>query len=169
LGPAQSYFTQHLPHPPFYFDLLDFVEGRLEAVAYIGGRPVARHGVATPGECTRLEIVVDDNGTYARENEPDVLFAHARLSDANGMLCVREDAVITFTISGATLLGPLAVEAEAGIASVVVRLSPGTTAFTLTASAPIHRNVESAILAWTMQPRISQDDSPAFAPPGLRQ
>ncbi len=146
--PAQSHFTQHLPHPPFYFDLPSFTPGRLEAVAYLGGQPVATHVVATPGEFARLEIVIDDLGTHAHAGEPDLLFVHARLCDAGGTLCVRENPAVAFTIGGASIVGPATVEAEAGIASVVVHLPAGTSHFTVTAFAPANTPVHSLPVEW---------------------
>ncbi len=148
--PAQTALTQHLPHPPFYFDLPAFVPGKLEATGYIGGQPQATQLVATPGTFARLELVVDELGVHPRADEPDVLFVHARLCDAAGTLCVQETTPISFTVHGATLLGPATV--EAGVASIVVRVPAGAAAFTVTACATATTQVGPATLRWPAKP-----------------
>lgn len=132
--PTHSHFTRNLPHPPFYFDLPRFTPGSLEAVGYIGGLPATTHVVRTPENFSRLEIVVDDLGLHPQPDDADVLFVHARLCDANGTLCIEEHSAITFAVEGAVLLGPAVVQAEAGVASIVVRLPAGTRDLAVTAT-----------------------------------
>ncbi len=136
-APSRSWMAQHLPHPPFVFDLPRFVPGTLEAVALIGGRRVARHAVSTPGEAREIELVVDDAGIPCEPAMPDLLVAHARVVDASGVLCVDDSRTIAFVVTGgARVLGPLVVEAEAGIASIVLRVPAGGRGFRLRAQHP---------------------------------
>jgi len=147
-APLQSSFTQHLAHPPFSFDLSCFEPGTLEAIGYIDGEPIASHVVATPKAFARLELSVDSLGINAGEGESDVLFVHASLVDANGTLCVQATDTITFAVDGVSLIGPNMLVPEAGIASTVVRLSPGTTQFSVIASAPASSPVKPITCHW---------------------
>jgi beta-galactosidase len=151
--------TQHLPHPPFVFDLPRFTPGALEAAGFIGGRPVATHRVSTPGLPAKLEVVVDTLGIVANKDEPDVILAHARILDAHGTLCVEATEKVSFGIEGdGTLVGPLSTHAEAGVASVVVQLPGGAASFTLRATRVGASGSSSAKLTWETpagQPRCT--------------
>ncbi len=132
--PDITWQTQHLPHPPFVFDFPRFEPGVLTAVGYLGDRAVARHEVATPGAPARLSLEADQLGMAPGPQESDVCCVHARLLDARGVLCIEAVNPVVFTVGGrATLVGEPTVCAEAGIASVVVRLSPGPTGWTVAA------------------------------------
>jgi beta-galactosidase len=145
---TESSLTQHLPHPPYFFELAEFVPGTLEAIGFIKGNRCAIHCVSTPGKAASLSLSVDDMGIFPDANESDVLIAHARILDSQGTLCIGEDAAITFSIDGASLLGSNTVDAEAGIASVVVHLPPESAGFTLRAAHEKNPSVSSTILAW---------------------
>lgn len=134
--PARTWMTQHLPHPPFFFQLSRFEPGLLEAVGYEDGRERARHAVRTPGEVAALELEIDDLATCPREGESDLITVHARLVDRERTLCVDADASVSLSIEGgACLAGPAEVSAEAGIASVVVRVPAGCRGFLVHAQA----------------------------------
>jgi len=121
--PARTWMTQYLPHPPFVFDLPVFKAGTLEATGFICGQAAAAHRVATPGAPASLELGIDTAGIVAPSAESDVLFAHARIVDAHGTLCVGDTTEVAFAVDGAArLVGPTTVAAEAGIASVVLSL-----------------------------------------------
>ena len=147
--PAQTAFTQHLPHPPFLFDLPRFTPGQLEATGYIGSQIRARHVVMTPLVAKKLELSIIDMGVTAAPGEPDLLTAHARLCDVNGTLCVDDTSAITFTTEGVVdIVGPLTVAAEAGIASVVLRLPADSNSFTLKARREARDDIPAAVLHW---------------------
>ena len=164
--PAKMAFTQFLPRAPFVFHLSQFSPGTLEAIGYIDGQPRAKHIVATPGAPARLTVVVDDLGTKAAVVEPDLLCAHAELRDARGTLCVEATAMINFALEGdAVLLGPVVVAAEAGIASIVVRVPAGSTGFELKASTVVTGDVSAASLHWQRESgkTTQKPDGSAFA------
>ncbi len=126
---------EYLSHPPCVFDVPAFTPGVLEATGFIGGRPVASHRVETPGAPERLELEIDTGGIFAEVGATDVLIAHARVIDVRGNLCVADVARVAFTVEGgAGIVGPAAVIAEAGVASVVLRLPPACTTFNLRAT-----------------------------------
>lgn len=132
--PDRAPHTHRLPHPPWIFELPAFEPGTLEALGYVDGRAVAAHLVSTPGEAARLELAIDDAGICAGPGEPDLLVAHARICDARGTLCVEDTRGVRFGVSaGARIVGPAEVAAEAGIASVVLRVPAGAAGYTLEA------------------------------------
>lgn len=159
--PAKTAFTQYLPHAPFVFRLPQFVPGTLEAIGYIDGRAQARHLVATPGAPEKLTITVDDLGISAPEAQPDLLCVHVELRDAAGNLCVEENTGIRLLIEGdATLLGGDRLAAEAGIASALVRVSPGSEGFDLEAHAESGGKISSGKLRWRRALRSAKESYP---------
>lgn len=147
--PARTWMTQHLPHPTFVFDLPAFVSGRLEATGFIDGQCAASHRVLTPQGPARIEIEVDAAGILSAKNEPDVLIAHARVLDENGTLCVTDSSTIEFRLAGAVeLVGPAVVAAEAGVASVVLRVPRGSDGFAIHADRSAEEGTLSANCSW---------------------
>ena len=164
LRAAQTALSQHLPHPPFFFDLPRFTPGRLEAIGYIGGRPHASHAVATPASATHLELVVDDLGVARSAGESDLLLAHARWCDAAGTLCIDEIASVVFSIEGtAELVGPTSLAAEAGIASVVIRVPADSSGFTLRATPVAYPLVGDAAITWPLVDDVCSPVQPLVA------
>lgn len=122
-APCRTGLTQFLPHPPFVFELAEFIPGSLEAVGYIGTRPVMKHAVGTPGPAAHLSLEIETMNVHAEADQPDLLFAHARVLDSRGQLCIADHSLIAFSVEGtAGLLGDALVSAEAGIASTVIRI-----------------------------------------------
>ena len=131
------------------FDLPAFSPGSLEATGLIGGQAATAHRIATPGRPAGLAVEIDTAGIFAAVDEPDVLIAHARLLDAQGTLCLSDTGSVAFTVEGgAELLGPASVAAEAGIASVVLRVSRGCVAFALQATRSGPEGVFVAECTW---------------------
>ena len=121
--------TRHLPHPPFEFDVQGFTPGTLEAIGYIGGKVAAQHRVTTPAEPAAMRVAVADQGVPSRSGEPDVLCVNASVLDAVGNLCVTDNAArVSFSVEGAVIVGPTEVPAEAGIATVVIRVPAASNA-----------------------------------------
>jgi beta-galactosidase len=161
--PAQTCFTQHLPHPPSFFDLPCFEPGRLEAIGFQAGQPVAIHVIATPRDFSKLEIVADDLAIAAPLTEPDLILVHARLRDSHGTLCIGEVSPVEFEVSGAVVVGPSHRAAEAGIASIAIRLPPDVATFTVRARVPSHPHAETASFDWAREkqhrPHLLPEDS----------
>ncbi len=157
-----TWMSQHLPHPPFVFELPRFIPGRLDAIGFLGGQPAARHHVQTPGPVARLRLCIDDLGIGAHSDEPDLLVVNATLCDAHGVLCTVASLTgsVEFQIAsiGAQRLGPPASPIEGGIASTVVRLASGVASFSVRA-----RYVQSP---WAMDASLDWT-SPSLAPQPL--
>lgn len=147
--PAITWMTQFLPHAPFVFDLPHYTAGTLEAVAYLGDQVVARHSVSAPGLPSQLELVVDTGGVPIDASGPDLVFAHVQVRDAQGNLCIADQSVIAFAVLGqAEILGPQTVQAEAGIASILLRLPTGSAQFALRAQRAVGNQIFSAACHW---------------------
>lgn len=133
--PAIDPSTAALPHVPRVFVIPRFVPGTLVATGFIKGRAVASHRVSTPAAPSGVELELDMVGISAKPTDADVVIAHARILDATGTLCVSESSNVSFSVEGdAELVGTTDVAAEAGIASVVLRLPAGRRAFALRAT-----------------------------------
>lgn len=147
--PVMTSTTQFLPHPPFVFDLPTYVAGTLSAVAYLEGEIAARQTVSTPETPANLELTIDTNHIVAEEGASDLVFAHVQVRDKQGSLCVADQSIIAFAVSGqAEILGPQTVQAEAGIASILVRLPSGASQFVLRAQRPMRERTLSAVCYW---------------------
>jgi beta-galactosidase len=128
-GPDRDRLSTRLAHPPFTFPTGGFRPGRLEAVGYIAGRPVARHAVRTPGPIERLTLELDLAGRPVDRRRDDVLFCRAVLRDAQDSVVPDAWENVAFGVTGAaTLIGRNPCSSEAGVASILVRIPPGQTA-----------------------------------------
>jgi len=124
-------------HPPFTFTGLTYSAGELKAEGLIGGQVKATHIVNTPAEASKLSVAFDTEGQTILANGEDMFFVHASVLDANDILVPTAGNSITFTVAGpAVTASPVTVDAEAGIASVLVRTltEPGTITVTATTS-----------------------------------
>ncbi|HEX2862757.1 MAG TPA: glycoside hydrolase family 2 TIM barrel-domain containing protein, partial [Lacunisphaera sp.] len=171
-GPAKrkTAFTQHLPHPPFFFELPRFIPGTLEVTGYLNGRARCAHRVTTPDVPVALNLHVDDLGIRPAAGDPDLVMAHAEVRDAGGTLCVTSADEIEFSTDGDVQpIGPNRVAAEAGIASAVLRIPPDGRGFILRArvvsGAPLSAEhvARPAVRAMNGEAALLPD-----APPGIR-
>ncbi|GGX95178.1 DUF4982 domain-containing protein [Massilia dura] len=118
---APSATHPKLKHPPVEFDTGAFQAGELVAVAYTAGKAVAEHKVRTPGAAVKLDVALDDMGVPVGAG--DLVFARARLVDADGTTVPDNGQAVTFTAGpGYELVAGPQATTEAGIASVLVRV-----------------------------------------------
>ena len=130
--PAIDAMSDRLAHPPFLFDAGGFAPGRLEAIAFIGGRAVARHIVTTPAAPHALRLTLDDGGVPAAAG--DLVFARATAVDGEGRPVPTEAGIVGFRATGDyEIVGSDQAGMEAGIASVLVRVRRGRPVGTLEA------------------------------------
>lgn len=109
---------------PLEFDTGSFAPGELVALAYTGKRVVAEHRVRTPGAPVKLALALDDFGVPVAAG--DLVFARARLVDANGTTVPTSGQHVTFSdAQGVEIVGSPSVSTEAGIASLLVRMGAG--------------------------------------------
>jgi hypothetical protein len=124
--PDRGRAAGRLARPPFTFRTGGFRPGRLEAVGYVGGSPVARHAVGTPGPLERLALVVDLAGRALDGRRRDLLFCHGTLRDSGGTIVPDAWENVAFGIVGdAGLVGRNPYSSEAGISSILADVRPG--------------------------------------------
>ncbi len=127
-------YSDHLRQPPFKFDLGSFTPGKLEAVGFIDGIKKTSDVVNTSSTPNSVVIDYDLSGIPISTTEMDIIFIYARIVDKQGyFVCDAEDE-IQFHIEGeAELIGENPVNAEAGIASILLRTFPGFDRITIRA------------------------------------
>jgi beta-galactosidase len=125
----------NLLHPPFTFTGLTWQAGELKAEGYINGQSVATHIVKTPGIAASLNIRFDSSGL---KTNGDIAFVYVSVLDANGTVVPNASNSISLNIiSGpAVLVSPNQVQAEAGVATFLLRSTtePGLITVQATAS-----------------------------------
>ena len=133
LKPTRDKMSHKLRHPPFYFDARQFTPGTLEAVGFIGGRPVAIHRVDTPGPPKSLRLYLDDAGVAAVAG--DLVFARASVVDERFRPVPISGQSIRFEANGDfEIVGDQVTPLEAGTASVLVRIKKANSRGSIKAS-----------------------------------
>ena len=102
--PDRDRISTRLAHPPFTFRISGFRPGRLEAVGYLAGRPVARHAVRTPGPIEQLTLELDLAGRPVDRGRGDVFFCRALLRDAQGSVVPDAWENVAFGVTGDAML-----------------------------------------------------------------
>jgi beta-galactosidase len=151
----------HLPHPPFTFKAADFASnrsmlyantatpeweatqiGELLAEGLIAGKVVATHIVRSPGVPAKLDLHIDTCGFDPVADGADWVRVYAHVCDKRGTTYPFSDDMITFSVTGeGSLIGDATIfanplRAEAGIATVLVRMSKVAGRVTVHASSP---------------------------------
>ena len=116
---------KQLNSPPFTFKDINWHKGKVAAVGYINGYEECRQTVITPEEPAELEISYFKKGKPAATN--DMLIVYVSIKDKNGTLCISDNSKVTLTVGGGgEVVGPASINAEAGIASFLVRTGEET-------------------------------------------
>lgn len=130
--------SDELDYPPFTFLLGSFREGELKAVGYIDGEEVAVHKVRTPGEPVKIRLEVDYSGKALSKSTPDMVFVYAKVLDENGTVVPTATNNIQFSIEGeagtAEIIGGSSIDAEAGIATILLKTEKFTRPLTIKAT-----------------------------------
>jgi beta-galactosidase len=125
--PDTDRISTHLRHPPFTFKLPKFTPGSLEAVGFIGGHSVAQHRVVTPESVERIQIDFDTAGICTDPERNDQIFVRAKLLDRNGTTVPLSGNEVEFVASGRfAVIGPSKLSTEAGIATALLKVEPGS-------------------------------------------
>jgi beta-galactosidase len=104
--------------------MVPYRPGTLEAVAYLGGRVVARKAVKTAGIPAKV-VLVPDRSTLGTDGE-DLSFVTVRVEDRNGNLCPLAENLVRFDVQGQ---GTLAAVDNGNAASVESFQAPERKAF----------------------------------------
>jgi beta-galactosidase len=111
---------KQLNNPPFTFKNIVWKKGDIVAVGYINGHEECRHSVTTPDKPAKLEISYFEKGKPAATN--DMLIVYVSIKDKNGTLCISDTSKVSLIVeNGGEVVGPAEINAEAGIASFLVR------------------------------------------------
>jgi beta-galactosidase len=120
-NPDRDVYSDNLRYPPFVFKTDKFQAGELEAIGLIGGKPVASHKVKTSLAPHRLQLSDGCDGIEPEAGKKDVFFVYAFVVDENATLVPTASNPVTFELSGpGRLIGQNPIDAEAGIASILV-------------------------------------------------
>lgn len=126
---------------------LPYRPGRVEAIAFRGGRPIAQDRIETSTAPARIELIAD-RATLQGDGR-DTVPVTVRVLDAQGRPVPTASDAIAFTITGGTILGtgngdPNSHEKDSapqrrlfnGLAQVLVQAMPGSAMLRLSATAP---------------------------------
>jgi len=123
-SPDTNQYSANLAYSPFTFTVEQFEPGTLIARGFINGKVVARQERRTPGEPYQLQLSTNCGDVLPVAGQKDVFIAYATIQDKNGTPVPTATQPVTFYLRGpGRLIGINPVEAEAGIASIVVESS----------------------------------------------
>jgi beta-galactosidase len=135
--PDKDKYSVNLDHPPFTFLVPGYEAGKLEAFGYIEGEKKASATVLSPGNPVKIALNVDISNRPIKAGCNDVVFLYATIMDANGTVVPYASSPVTFSIAGdAMLIGDNPVNAEAGIATILLRAGSKKGVVSITASSP---------------------------------
>jgi len=121
--PDTDAISGNLNHPPFSFGVNCTESSVLEAIGYINGKEVSREKLATAGSPETIRLFCPFQGKKPEAGCNDVLFVYAEIRDAAGTVIPHNGLPVTFTVEGdAEIIGEQTVEAEAGIAAILIRI-----------------------------------------------
>ncbi|WP_235861242.1 glycoside hydrolase family 2 protein [Pontibacter flavimaris] len=120
--PDQDRNSTHLPHPPFTFEVPTYEPGNLTAIGYINNQKVATHGQRTAGKPAKLILRADYSGKKLQAGVNDAVLVYASVADEHGTVVPDAVNAVRFAVEGdAEIIGAEVVEAEAGIAAILVK------------------------------------------------
>jgi beta-galactosidase len=129
---------RNLAHPPFTFESVSYLPGKLEAVAYSHGHLVARDHITTPLTPDHVVIRVATEGRTLQADGSDFVFVYASVCDRNGQVVPTYNSLVRLLVSGpAETLLPEGRPAVAGIAPFMVRSKTNAGRISLTAVATV--------------------------------
>jgi beta-galactosidase len=108
--------------------------GTLKAIGYIDNKMVTEHTITTSSVSEHLTLQVDESGISPTRN--DVIFVYATINDHNNTIVHNDSCKVAFAVDGAQLIGPAKVNAQAGIATALIRTRNSLSKITITATAP---------------------------------
>ncbi|MEY4803997.1 MAG: hypothetical protein RL331_510 [Bacteroidota bacterium] len=142
-GPA----SEHLPHPPYQFEIPAFEAGKLVARGFNRQVRVASDQVQTPGKPVEISLELDTLSYGIDGTKSDLIFVRAKLLDANGTVILTNDYKVTFSVQAqdAGLMCPAIQAMEAGIASALLRTEAPTHPIQIKVSIPALNLTETLI------------------------
>ena len=119
--PDIDQYSANLKHPPFIFNTTIFMPGKLLAIGYLGGRKVVEKVIITPSKPLRLIVTADLSGRNLQAGTNDAIFIYVSIVDKNGTIVPDANNLVRLAIKGnGKIIGPLKINAEAGIATFLL-------------------------------------------------
>ena len=120
--PDQNSISDHLLHPPFTFENVQWEAGELKGIGFCDGKEAVQCISRTPGPAHSIDLEFEIDYQPEADGE-DMFFVYANIVDQNGTIVPSFSGWLDFEIEGAAkLVSPNRVQTEAGIASVIVRV-----------------------------------------------
>lgn len=121
--PDADVYSTHLQQPPFTFHLEAFVPGELIAAGFAGREEVTRMARHTPGPASSLKLWIDESNRPLVIGKNDIVFLYAAVVDERGTVLPDASPAIHYTLiaGDGELVGHNPMEAEAGIATILLR------------------------------------------------
>ncbi|MBC8052663.1 MAG: glycoside hydrolase family 2 protein [Sphingobacteriaceae bacterium] len=137
-GPDTDLNSDKLNHPPFTFKLKEFTPGTLKAVAYRGDKALATHTISTPLSISSLKLSADISDRNLKAGKNDVIFLYASILDKNGTVIPDSSLEVKFEVlqGDAEIIGGPSINAEAGIATILLKAGTKKGTIVIKASAP---------------------------------
>ncbi|TCO07202.1 glycoside hydrolase family 2 TIM barrel-domain containing protein [Natronoflexus pectinivorans] len=133
--PDEDANSTHLNQPPFTFILNSFSPGELKAVGYINEKAVVESIRRTPGYPKEVKLWIDESNRPLTKSVNDIVFLYAAIVDDYGVIISEAVNSVEFSVSGdATLIGMNPIEAEAGIATILLQAGQKGGVLNLTAT-----------------------------------
>lgn len=107
------------------------------AAGYVNGERVIEDTRKTPGIPFQIQSSWDESDKPLKAGCNDVVFVHAAVADIVGTVNSGSDHVVEFKVAGdASIIGPKAMSAAAGIASILLKAGNDPGKIKITAKAP---------------------------------
>ncbi|MER2997572.1 glycoside hydrolase family 2 protein [Pontibacter populi] len=134
--PDKDKYSTHLNHPPFTFEVLKYEPGTLTAIGYTNGKHAGEFTRRTPEKAAKLHMTVDKSGREVTAGVNDVVFVYAYIQDQHGTMVPDATNKVTFKAEGdAEIVATNKVNAEAGIAAILLKIGKKPGAIKITATA----------------------------------
>jgi beta-galactosidase len=135
--PDKDTFSVNLTHAPFTFTITKYEPGIIKTIGYIQGKKVAETEQRTPEAPAKLKLTADYSGKPLQAGYNDIIFVYASITDKNGTVVPTDNSKITFYIEGkGELIGNNPMEAEAGIATLLLKAGAVPGKISITAKTP---------------------------------
>ena len=127
--------SKNLSHPPFTFTPETYQPGTLTAIGYINSKKTVTQSVTTPGEANGIVLKADISGKALAAGKNDLIFVYAAIADKNETTLPGAANKVKFTIAGdGSIVGPTEINADAGIATILVKAGDKPGKIIITAS-----------------------------------
>lgn len=121
--PDENKISTNLKHPPFTFEMKEFLPGTLKATGYIAGKKVIEESVKTPGKPVALKFWLDESGRKPQTGCNDVLFLYIAAVDENGTVVPDFNGQLQLNAnSSVEIMNVDPIKAEAGIATALLKI-----------------------------------------------